>query len=355
MLLAVFSCQAKQALVREQAADEPLFYINEGGMFELPLVGATGYAAIILPVYRDAQESTDVVYTLQAGQGFTILREDALWWQIEVSTVRGWVLHNYCLVNLPDIIPSIIYDNTNTYHSLFRSSGIDIPNITGKALYDGKDYNARLGREEFISPVMYAMAGKIFAAQQAALYDGNTLIIYESFRPAAAHNELHKNFSYLIETNPLVRAGITADSFNIRWFLAESPYNHQRGTAIDTSLGRIDNWEVRTTGSYSYIYITECMEFPMQTPMHEMSVASAVFDASVHARSTTAWMDAEVSDKATYGTILLLRYCTDALLTPLASEWWHYNDLYTTAVAIEMENEGEYVIERTYSKPPERN
>ena len=92
----------------------------------------------------------------------------------------------------------------------------------------------------------------------------------------------------------------------------------------------------------------------MQSPMHELSVVSAIFASSVHARSTTAWVGAAVSEKATPGTLLLLRYCTDADLTPLASEWWHFNDLYSTAVAIEMENEGRYHIERTYSRPPQR-
>ena len=38
------------------------------------------------------------------------------------------------MINLPDIIPSIIYDDTNSYSSLFKSSGIDIPNVTGKKL-----------------------------------------------------------------------------------------------------------------------------------------------------------------------------------------------------------------------------
>jgi D-alanyl-D-alanine dipeptidase len=248
----------------------------------------------------------------------------------------------------------MIYDNTNTYSSLLRSSGIDIPNITGKALYEGKDFNVRLGREEFISPVLYSMAGKVFAAQQAALADGNTLVIYEAFRPSDAHDKVHENFTNLVNANPFVRSGITANSFNIRWFLAAAPYNHQRGTAIDTSLAKIDSYETKTTGDYLYTHITGHTEYPMQTAMHELSVAAAVFDASVHARSTTAWIGAAISDKATAGTVLLQRYCTGAGLTPLASEWWHFNDLISTAVAIEMENEGTYFIEKTHSRPPIR-
>ena len=354
-IVGITSCQPGRRPVDNNAGGpaERIFYINEGGSFELPVAGSSGYAAVDLPVYESANEYTQVVYTLRAGQGFTILQEEHDWWHIEVTAVRGWVMHHYCLINLPDIIPSIVYNNTNTYASLFRSSGFAIPNITGRALYAGRDFNGRLGRDEFISPVLYNMAPKVFASQQAALADGNTLVMYEAFRPAQAHNLLHEHFSYLVETNPLVHAGITADGFNIRWFLAASPYNHQRGTAIDVSLGRIADWELRTTGVYSYIHITEYTEFPMQSPMHELSVASAIFDSTVHARSTTAWMDAEISEKATFGARLLLEYCSGAGLTPLASEWWHYNDLYSTAEAIEMENEGEYLINRTYSRPPQ--
>ena len=337
------------------SAGEPALlidYVLEGGAFELPVNGATGYAAITLPVYGTARVSVNVVNILNPGQGFTIISEDDEWWLIEVNNTRGWVLHKYCLINLPDIIPSIVYDNTNTYFSLFKSSGFDIPNITGMALYEGRDFNERLGRDEFISPVMYSMAPRVFASQQAALSEGNTLIMYEAFRPAEAHNKLHEHFSQLVETNPVVHTGISSYNFNIRWFLAVSPYNHQRGTAIDVSLGRIDNWEIRNTGNYVYIHITDYTEYPMQTPMHELSVASAIFDSSVHARSTTAWIGEPVSDLAAPGTILLLGYCSGAGLTPLASEWWHYNDLYSTETAIEMGNEGEYHIERTHSRPP---
>ncbi|MCL2070217.1 MAG: SH3 domain-containing protein [Treponema sp.] len=331
-------------------------YVLEGGAFELPVSGSTGYAAVELPVYRTASENANIIFTLNEGRAFTILREENDWWQIEIhnfgSNTTGWVMHKYCFINLPDIIPSIVYDTTNTYFSLFRSSGLEIPNITGRPLYDGRDFNARLERDEFISLVLYAIAPKIFAAQQAALVDGNTLVMYEAFRPAEAHDTLHEHFSHLINTNPLVRAGITAHNFNIRWFLAEAPYNHQRGTAMDVSLARINSWERRSTGPYAYIHITDHTEYPMQTPIHELSVAAAVFDSTVHARSTTSWIGAEISERATLGTILLQRYCTDAGLIPLASEWWHFNDLVNTAEAIEMEIEGRFELTGTYSRPP---
>ena len=341
----------------DRQIDAYIDYISEGGEFELPLSGATGYAAVFLPIYRTPAASINVTGFLNPGQGFTIIREEGDFWLIEISVpnsnaVQGWVNNNLCFINLPDIIPSIVYNNTNTYFSIFRSSGFDIPNITGAALYEGMDFNVRLGREEYIAPVLYGMAPKVFAAQQAALADGNTLILYEAFRPSDAHDFLHEHFSNLVEVNPLVLAGITADNFNIRWFLAEAPYNHQRGTAVDISLGRIDSWEMRTTGVYEYVYITGFTEYPMQTDIHELSVLAAIYDSSVHARMTTSWIGQPMSPRATPGTILMHRYCTDAGLIPLASEWWHFNDLILTAFAIEADITGQFFLSRTYSRPP---
>ena len=39
------------------------------------------------------------------------------------------------MINLPDVIPSIIYDDTNSYSSIFRSNGKDIDGITYKVMY----------------------------------------------------------------------------------------------------------------------------------------------------------------------------------------------------------------------------
>ena len=291
------------------------------------------------------------------GQAFTILEGQPEWWYIEVSdimgiTMTGWVLNLYCMINLPDVLPSIVYKNPNINSALFRSSGRDIPNITGMSVSQSRDFNARLGREEDIAAALYRMARKIGVAQQAALAEGNTLLIYEAFRPHDLQEKIYENLRFLYETDPVVRAGISTPPWNIRWFLARSPYNHQRGTAIDVSLGRIDSYEIRVSGDYAFVHVSAYTAFPMQTPMHELSIAAVVFRTPAHARSLTAWRYAEFADAATPGTILLHRYLTDAGLIPLASEWWHFNDLVHTDFAVEVNITGEFVTERSYSRPP---
>jgi len=339
-----------------EAEDTPpaaLFYSPEDGLFELPVAGATGWAAVYLPLHEAAADgSTRVVGTLPPGQGFTILEAHNGWWYILVNGATGWVISRYCMINLPDILPSMVFNITNHAFSLFRSSGRIIPNVTGMALYNSRDFNARFGREEYIAAVLYGMARKVAAAQRAAVADGNTLIMYEAFRPAQAHNVVYENLHDLVRADPAVRAGISTPPWNTRWFLAASPYNHQRGTAVDVSLARIDQFEIRSTGDFAYMFVTRHTPHQMQTPMHELSIDAVVFTGPVHARSLVAWKQAEFSERATPGTILMHRYLTEAGLIPLASEWWHFNDLVHTAYAVEWGITGEFFLDSTYSMPP---
>ncbi len=326
--------------------------IASGELFELPIEGATGYAAVDIGVYAQSNTESSPVAYIMAGTGFTILKEEGEMWYVSSEKNEGWVLSAHCMINLPDIIPSIIYDNTNTYSSRLKSSGVDIPNVTGQALYEMADYNDRLGREEFIMPVLYGMAPKIAAAQKAALAQGDTLIIYEAFRPSMAHNVVYENFLELFEENEEVQNGILLQSFTANFFLAPAPYTHQRGTAIDASLAKVNQTTREVCGEYVYTAVSDYTEYEMQTELHELSVASAVFSYPVLSNSQTAWEEATLMESVTEGSILLQKYCTDAGMTPLASEWWHFNDLPSTELAVEIASMGYYWINASHSKPP---
>jgi len=320
--------------------------------FELPINGSTGYAAVNLPIYETKSENANVIYTLWAGQAFTILNEEYEWWFIKVNNIQGWVMNILCMINIPDIIPSIINDNTNTYYSLFRSSGVNIPNVTGRALYQSKDYNVRLSKEEYITPVFYRMAGKIYAAQKAALAEGNSLVIYEAFRPAQPHNLVYGELLALSMTNPEVNKGLNTPPYSLQWFLLPAPFNHQRGTAVDVSLAKILDTETRLSGNYNYTNITRYLEYQMQCPMHELSIRAVVFKDIVSSVSETAWMNTTFADNVSNETKLLHKYMTNAKLSPLASEWWHFNDLENTRIATDRGVTGNYLISETVSVPP---
>jgi hypothetical protein len=165
--------------------EDPEAMVYEGNL-ELPVNGATGYASVRVDLKATADAGSETISELEAGTAFEVLEEVGDWWYVRTATESGWVQHLYCFINLPDVVPSIIYDNTNTYASKFVSSGKAIPGITGVALYDGKAYNMRLGKVSDIVPVLYSMSKKIYLAQQAALAEGNTLVIYEGYRPYSA-------------------------------------------------------------------------------------------------------------------------------------------------------------------------
>ena len=95
----------------------------------------------------------------------------------------GWLENELCMINLPDVLPSIVYENPNAKASIFKTCGKDIEGITGQKLYDGLFYNQRLGRDEYLMPINYAMAKKVGAAQKNALKEGDCLKIIETFRP----------------------------------------------------------------------------------------------------------------------------------------------------------------------------
>jgi D-alanyl-D-alanine dipeptidase len=323
-------------------------YLQESGVFELPVNGASGYASIAINLHKSPRKDTNTITTLNAGQGFTILEESGDWWQIEFDGKTGWVMHQYCLISLPDVIPSIIYDNSNAYSSKMKSSGREIPNITGEALYQTYMYN----EEMYVMPVLYAMASKISAAQQAALAEGNTLIIYEAFRPYDVQQKIVKNLSALVDTDPAVKAGLTKPPWSMGWFIATGISNHQRGYAIDVSLGKIIKQETKTTGSYTYKAISEYTEYPMPTEIHELSAASVTFESPVSSKSATAWLGAKPSETMNSKALLLQKYNTDAGLTPLASEWWHFEDLACLELGECSGSTGEYFIQKNYSTAP---
>ena len=341
---------SEEAAVVRPEESEPLLY--EGDL-ELPVNGATGYASVLMDLKATADAGSETISELEAGTAFEVLEEVGDWWYVRTATESGWVQHLYCFINLPDVVPSIIYDNTNTYASKFVSSGKTIPGITGEALYDGKAYNMRLGKVSDIVPVLYSMSKKIHLAQQAALEEGNTLVIYEGYRPFFAQKLTVDALTTLAAADPEVMAGINTHPWDTNWFIATSISNHQMGYAIDVTLAKITEQQEFVIGDYTATAVTGYTEYTMPTTIHELSMASATFTGPVKSSSPTAWLQANLADTMNEAAILLQRYCTDAGLTPLASEWWHFNDLDARFSTEGNSSKGEYLLDATMSEAPE--
>lgn len=280
---------------------------------------------------------------LEPGEGFTILSEQGHWWRVEAAAGVGWVDHRYCLINLPDVIPSMLYDAVNSYGAVYVSSGKEIPGVTGERFYPGAAYNPRLDREEFMMPMLYAAAKRVCAAQHAALAQGNCLKLYEAFRPRSTQLAVIDGLTALAEEDPEVKAGITTPPWSMTYFINTGYSNHQRGFAVDVSLVKVKQTEVRTTGGREYLAVTDFIEYDMPTAIHELSMAAA---------STLAPGSDTLADTMNDPAIALRGYFTGAGMSPLESEWWHFNDWNARDLARDNLSTGKFEIGRCYSRPP---
>lgn len=296
--------------------------------FELPLEGSTGFVgALVLPLHRSPDESSEELRRLAAGDMFYIRQESGAYWQVcLLDGTVGWLQSAFCMINLPDVLPSIVYENPNAVASVFRTCGETIEGITGQKLYDGLFYNQRLGRDEFVMPINYGMAQKVGRAQKSALQAGDCLKIIETFRPYDVQMQVKDAVYAKARADKNLMAALNQGAWNIGWFIATALSNHQRGVAMDTTLLRVtDQTEHRMAGC-PFLRVTG-EEYEMPSAMHELSSAAACFTRPVSSSSGTAWKKAEAAASMTEGARRLQGYCTNAGMTPLASEWWHFNDL----------------------------
>lgn len=280
------------------------------------VIGATGYSALNSKKYlrTKASNNSAAIVVLKGGVPFKILatKKNDTWWKVQYKGKIGYVENAYCMINLPDYIPSITYRITNATKSIYKSSGVKL-SITGKQLYKtGKVYNERLGKNQFIVPVMYSFAQKILVAQKAALREGYSLKIYDAYRPTSVSTEIKNSLQSLYVSNTTVRNKINYASngsyWGQGWFLAQNLSAHNVASAIDVTLTK--------KGS------TKSLKMP--TRMHELSTAAIKYSSGVSGQ-TTVRNDLYASSMNTSAK-KLDSFMMKAGLTNLASEWWHFQD-----------------------------
>ena len=285
--------------------------------FELPLYGATGC------LVKD-------IGGIPAGTAFTIIEEQGANLKVKLSNgVETTVSKIFCMINLPDVVPSIIYNITSSYSSVIKALGNPIPGITGQSLYQNgtsKKNNPRLGKQEFLVPVLYNTAIKIAAAQKKALADDYTLVIYEAYRPLYAQNKIYNAYSPIVTSQGNAITG----GWDPSWYVATGKSNHQEGYAIDVTLAKIINSSIITLSNplYKRIELT-VQECEMYTSIQEVSYLSQIFTNPVTIYSETAWQSGTQTTAfaSSEPAKRLQKYMTDAGFAPLSSEWWHFNDV----------------------------
>lgn len=314
--------------------------------FELPLEGATGLVGSAkLELYAEPTENSALLRTLAAGDMFYIRQESGKYWQVCVlDGTIGWLQSNYCMINLPDVLPSVIYQNPNAVSAVFVTRGEAISGVTGQKLYDGLFYNPRLGRDEFVMLINYNMAKKVGAIQKNALKEGDSLKIIETFRPYEVQMKVKDALYAKARADKTLMAALNEGSWNIGWFIATSLSNHQRGVAMDTTLVHVSDSTSYSLGGCPFVRVTG-EEYEMPSVMHELSPLACCFAKPVSSSSKTAWKSAAEASGMTDGARKLQSYCTAADLTPLASEWWHFNDLDAQSLISRSSGNGKFWLE----------
>jgi len=333
------------------------------GDLELPVIGATGWASVDMDlIIVNEQGVNEVVTRLKAGAAFVILWEENDWWYVSVGGADGtlgWVMHAHSMINLPDVVPSVIYNNYNAYRAEFQSSGEPIPGLHGERMYsysdrtDGKVYNERLQKYEYIVPILYSSAKRVCKAQKNALENGDTIVIYEAFRPYSTQMKIYNAVLDFMNQNPHIKENLNSGQWNISWFVASGISNHQRGYALDAGLAKVVTKEYAETGGYHYIQISQFGYYEMPTFIGELSLNSAVYQYPVQINSFDAWKNAEYTEAVQKNVHArnLQKYFTDADFTPLASEWWHFNDLHTMN-SVTKRSDGNFEIKDCFSITP---
>lgn len=292
--------------------DYALFRLTDDGT-ELPISGCAAWT--VRAVNQVPAGTACEILELSGDDARCLLRDGS-----EVKLPQA-----YLMANLPDLIPSMVFDDTNSYGSLFRSSGENLDTVTGEALYDARAWDARLGRDEYMMPMLLQAGVKLCAAQQEALKRGRTLVLYEAFRPYETQMRVKRALDRAISRSETVRKGISG--WDKSWFIAQGRSNHQQGIAVDIALAEIKSYERTEYLGQPGIRITEYELFPAQSAMHELSKQAASLSCGISSRSRDAWRAVPANPGETPGAAELKAIMTGAGFTPLASEWWHFNDL----------------------------
>ena len=361
------------------------------GDFEVNIAGATGWngTCLPLPVYSTENSGAQAA-SVPASDGskpvpFAILaynggdrvkiglavdsNGNVTAWEGGQLGKTGWVDKEHIFINLPDVVPSIAYNLTNSSGSIFQAAdGKDIPGVTGKSYYNARQFSSRLSRYEYVVPCMFTLAERLAKVQQSAMSNGETLVIYETFRPAGVQDAVRDGFASLWDSD----SGVSADmdkaiamgyARNQGWFIAKGTSNHQAGLAVDMSLAKGDPAELHeyTLDGATYRKYEDWTEYEMPTRMHQLSSAAIRFQAPVSSYTMPSELDNWTERfAASEGAKRLQSYCTSADLIPLASEWWHFNDPNVAKIMAKgsysgqeaVNTKGGYTIDRAYSTVP---
>lgn len=230
------------------------------------------------------------IKTIPAGMPLRVWGQDDTYFKIYYAGKIGYIQSSFCMINLPDIMQEQMqYDITNSYGSIYKIHGEPIEAVTGEILYP----NVKIGEDQYLVPLLYPVALKLYEAEEEALSLGYTLKVYDAYRPYEVTKDIYSRTTEFVEQNPIYAEymnetvnGVTYSQSN---FLAKAVSNHNYGVAVDITLSDLETGE----------------ELNMQSAMHELSAWSV--------------LDLNNSEAELLADIML-----EKGFTGLKSEWWHF-------------------------------
>lgn len=279
--------------------------LDEENITSKALEGKRGTPMLKLPLYKKFTEY-DTDGNVTAGTIFTILgsrigANNKEWWAIKLDNDKcGWIDSTTAAISLKDYAPEIRTNITNSSGSIYKSSGYDLPGITGKQLYSSQ-------YSDFV-PVVYSFATKLKQAAANASSGGDTLVVMDAYRPKSVSTAASKALNKLMSSNATVAQNINYSTgasgrkyhWGIGYFLAQGLSAHNVACAVDITLA---------SGS-------------MPSEMHELSTKAIKYFAtgtSGESNYSVGMLNSSAAQK-------LSKYMMGAGLKDLASEWWHYQD-----------------------------
>ena len=268
------------------------------GNFSATLYGAIAWTNRNVNIRREPIENSKLLGTIPTGAKLTILSSDnptTKYIKISYNGIVGYVYSDFLLINLPDVIPDIVYYIANADKSLYKAANTSIADVTGKNLYGfSKKYNAKIGKNTYYVPLLYPVAKQLQGAYNIAKKDGYNLKIYDTYRPNDVTKYVNSKFRSLYNSNNNVKKLVDYDKngsyWGPGWFLANNVSTHNKGIALDLTLTDKNNKELKA-----------------QTTMHMLDT-----------RSTVKYNNSTANK--------LRSIMTSQGFETLESEWWHFQE-----------------------------
>lgn len=268
------------------------------GSFSATIYGANAWANQSLSIRKSASSSSSKIGTVPTGGKMTLLSSEnssTKYIKVKYNGTTGYVYSDYIYINLPDVIPDIIYEISNANKSIYKAANTKISNVTGKNLYGyTKKYNSKIGKDTYYAPLLYPVAKQLQTAYNKAKSQGYNLKIYDTYRPYNVSVKINNEFKKLYNSNSKVKKAIDYDKdgnyWGTSWFLANSVSRHNRGVALDLTLTDKNNKELSA-----------------QSPMHTLDTRSIRKYNNSIAKKLSSIM-------------------TSSGFETLDSEWWHFQE-----------------------------